>query len=94
MFTKRKAQPTELEKVYDEAVLKLNDHVPTSDEYDKILDRVTRLHKVKQEESAPSVSRDTLALIAANLVGIGLIITHEHTNVIATKAMSLVLKPK
>jgi hypothetical protein len=37
---------------------------------------------------------DTLATIAANLVGIVLVINHERVNVVATKAFGMLTKLK
>lgn len=85
---------SQLDKVLNNALLELDNHEPTSDEYAKIVDQAVKLHRMKEEETPSPVSKDTLALIAANLIGIALIITHEHTNVITSKAMSLAVKPK
>jgi len=40
------------------------------------------------------VSRDTLAVIGANLLGILMIIKHENVNVITSRAMGLILSPR
>lgn len=58
--------------------------------YSRILDRIERLHKLR---STPDrVSRETWALIGANLLGIAIIITHEYTHPVTTKALSLAMK--
>jgi len=46
------------------------------------------------QETPDRVSYDTMVATAANLVGIALIIRHEHVNVITSKAMSFVPKLK
>lgn len=38
------------------------------------------------------VSPDTIAIVAGNLLGIGIILTYERTQVIATKAFGLILR--
>jgi len=85
---------SKLEVAFDKAVDDLNYHDVTSDKYNVIMDRVVKLHKLMEDEKPSRVSRDTLALIAANLTGIILIIRHENVNVIASKAMSFVVKPR
>lgn len=85
---------SQLEKVLNDALLELDNHAPTEEAYATIVDQAVKLHRMKEEETPSPVSKDTLALIAANLLGIVLIITHEHTNVITSKAMSLAVKPK
>lgn len=46
----------------------------------------------KAGSKKPSVSPDTIASIAASLLGLGLIMTYEQKNVITTKAFGLVPK--
>lgn len=88
-----KQHPTLLEMATDKAIRALNGHEIGSDDYNKILEDVVKLHKMKEEETS-SVSKDTLAIIGANLLGILLIIKHENVNVITSKAMNLVMKPR
>lgn len=68
-------------------------NVSDPEKYDTILARLERLYKVKELEKPERVSPDTWALIGANLVGIALIITHEYTNPITTKAATLAIRP-
>lgn len=63
-------------------------------EYDIVLSQIERLYKIKQMEKPDRVSPDTWALIGANLVGIVMIITHEYTNPITTKAANFAIRPK
>lgn len=67
-----------------------------SKEYAQMADQLSKLYAMLKEIDPPSkkVSADTLALIAANLVGIILIIGHEHVNVITSKALGFVMKAK
>jgi hypothetical protein len=89
----RKKDKTPLDTEFDRTILALDDHEPNSEEYAKILEIASQLHKMKKEESSP-VSGDTLLLVAANLLGIIMIIRHENVNVITSRAMNLILKPK
>jgi hypothetical protein len=41
-----------------------------------------------------SVSKDTLATVGANLIGILMVIKHEHVNVITSRAMNLLMRPR
>ncbi len=92
MFTKKQTDPN-LELALDQAYAKLHSKDITAKDFAEILDQIIRLNKMK-DESSNRVSPDTLALIAANLTGIVLIIKHEHVNVIASKAFSLIPKLK
>jgi Glu-tRNA(Gln) amidotransferase subunit E-like FAD-binding protein len=89
----RRTEQTVLENVLDRALRELSNHSIDSQEYAKILEMVVKLHKMKEEESS-SVSKDTILVVVANLLGIIMILKHEHANVITSRAMNLLLKPR
>jgi hypothetical protein len=93
MFT-RKRSPSLLENERDRAIRTLRTHETGSEEYVKTLEMVTKLHNMKESEKPSHVSKDTLAVVSANLLGIFMIIKHEHVNVITSKAMNLLIKPR
>ncbi len=66
----------------------------TNGEYSKLLNRLEGLQKIRMEEKPDKASANTILTAAANLVGILLIIRHEHVNVITSRVMNMVLKPK
>ena len=69
--------------------------IPARDEdYDRVLSQLERLYKMKEKEEPNRVSANTWALIGANLLGIMLIITHEYTTPITTKAISFIIRPR
>lgn len=92
MFNREPKIQTRLEVRCEEALDKLTDHDIDSKEYGEILDRVVKLHKMKEEEKPQSVSRDTQVKIAANLLGILLIISHERIHLMNTAALKFVGK--
>lgn len=61
----------------------------TTDEYAAMLDQMSKLYKLREENS---ISMDTWATIGANLAGIFIILNHERAHVIATKSLGLVRK--
>lgn len=87
MFSQKK--PTHIEAEIDRLMFTLGEIDMDSEEYGTILDRLSRLHKMKIEDKSSPVSKDTLVLAATNILGILLIIRHEHVNVISSKAMSM-----
>jgi hypothetical protein len=93
MFAKDQ-EPTTLEKTTEKALQTLTNHATTSEEYAKILDQVVKLHKMQTEEKPAPVSKDTWLMVGANLLGILLIIRHEHLNVITSRAMNILPKLK
>lgn len=85
---------SKLQIAIDQTLIEMSNQSATSDEYGTMLDRVKVLHKMKEEERPSRVSPDTMVLAATNLIGIALIIRHEQFNVVTSKALSFVLKPR
>lgn len=85
---------TGLELVYDQAVRELLFKQVGSEEYTKTLDHVQTIHGMLRNEKPARVSRDTLAVIGANLLGILMIIKHENVNVITSRAMGLLMQAR
>lgn len=92
MFTR--AKPSPLQDAYTKALSELDKTQTGSEEYATILESVIKLHKMLEEDKPDQVSMDTAAVIAANILGILLIIRHEHVNVITSKAMGQVMRPR
>jgi hypothetical protein len=87
-------EPSQLDIALNRAYAALSNLQETDEQYAQILDHIVKLHKMKNDERTSQVSPDTWATIGANLVGILLIIRHEHVNVITSRAMNLVTKLK
>lgn len=94
MFNRNLRPRTTLEKALDKAFSELDKHDVGTSEYGEILDRISKLHKMKEEENPDSISKETLALIATNLLGILMIIKHERVDIITSKALPFVAKPR
>lgn len=90
MFPSKLRPKTELEKALDRALTKLDNQDVESKEYGETLDRVAKLHKMKEEEKPDSVSKETMVRVAANLLGILMIIHHERFDMITSKALPFV----
>lgn len=85
---------TLVEKELDVLFKELRDCSTINEEYNALLDRIVKLHKLQVDERPQRVSPDTLVLAGTNLLGILMILSHERLSVITSKAMSLVLKPR
>ena len=72
---------------------KLKTFDPSSDDYQKMLDRLVVMHRMKEEDKSQFGSKDTLAVVVGNLLGIFMVIKHEHVNVITSRAFQLLLRP-
>lgn len=89
MFWKKVRTP--LDNEIDRALLHLKGCEFGSEEYVKTLMLIQDLLRIKEEDKSRPVSRDVLAQVGANLLGILMIIKHEHVNVIVSRAMQLLI---
>lgn len=74
----------------DQLVIELDDHEATSEKYGTIVERLSKLHKIQDDRTPEKVNPNTALTVAANLIGIGIIVRHEHLNVITTKALGFI----
>jgi len=64
------------------------------EDYPKLMSYLERLHEVKTQQRRDPVSRDTLALIGGNLLGILLIVAYEQKHVMTSKGFTQIIRPK
>lgn len=94
MFTKRTGHDSQLEAEIDRVQTYLAIQKIDSDDYATGMKHLAELHKMQENEKPARVSPDTMLMVGANLLGILLIIRHEHVNVITSRAMNTLIKPK
>jgi hypothetical protein len=92
MFSRRNV--SELDLAIDRAIRDLKNHNLGSEPYLISLNMATELTKLKKEQRSLAISKDTIAVVGGNLLGIFMIIKHESVNVVTSRAMSLLLKPR
>lgn len=66
----------------------------TSEDYGTIVDRMSKLHKLKSEERLKLPSLDTAMIVGANIFGILWLTRYEREHVITSKALGFVMKPR
>jgi hypothetical protein len=89
MFKTKSEPDTALDAAMRKCFEKMKNLEETSDEYMKVLNRLSELHKMKQAEKPDRVSKDTMVLAGTNLIGIFLVLNHEHLHPVTTRAMNL-----
>jgi hypothetical protein len=72
--------------------VKLTGLINETAEYELLVDQIVKLHKLKEADAKKRVSPDTIAVIAGNLVGIGMVIGYERAGAITSRAFGLVMK--
>lgn len=61
-------------------------------EYPAMVDQLVKLYSLRNANAPKKMSADVKATIVANLAGLFLIIGHERTGVITTKALGFIQK--
>ena len=92
VFTKKKDKRTELEKEIDKLIDGLRTVNYDTEDYTKRLQIIERLKSLEDDKSKRRVSPDTVLLVAGNILGILIIVNHERLHVIASKALSHVIR--
>jgi hypothetical protein len=86
--------PGKLEEEIDRVTTLLGEEEIGTDSYEKKLNALTKLWKIKAEDKSDRISKDTLLVAGVNLLSIVLILRHEHLNIITSKAMQMVPKAR
>jgi hypothetical protein len=92
---RRKAQPSVLDPVIEDLVSELKGFDGTDENYRTAADNLKILLEAKAlEPKKREIDPNTIAVVAGNIAGIVLILSFERGNVITSKALSLINKPK
>lgn len=84
-----------LQMIMTQLMLQMKDLPADSPEFASAMNHLKELHKMKDDNSrSRRVSADTLAIVVGNLAGIGMILSYEHSRVVASKALAFVLKAR
>lgn len=95
MFRKTPSEPHPFQKQIDELLTQLDSRDAESDEYALILERLEKLYAIHTPEKVKSgISADAALAVGGNLLGILLILNFERAGVVASKALSFVMKSK
>lgn len=87
-------EPTPIDEQIVAVLNEMTTYGVDSGEYPILLRHLERLHELKTKTRQDPVSRDTMALIAGNLLGILLIVAYEQKHVMTSKGFSQIIRPK
>lgn len=90
----RKAEADVEDEVIDKVMNSLRTYDPEDAEFGDAMGYLERLSNLKAEKLKRKVSPDTMAIVAANLVGILIIVAYEQKHVMTSKATSFLLRTK
>lgn len=90
----RQQKETEFDDAIERILLTMNEHEVGAPEYTKALVFLERMTTIRKESKPEGVSRDTIAIVTGNLVGILVIVFAEQNHVVVSKGLNFILKPK
>lgn len=83
-----------LQKEIDRVLARMSTIDPISNEYADLTASLSKLYDFKETTSKNRLSKDTMAVVAGNLLGIIMIVGHERAHVVTSKAIGFVLKAR
>lgn len=86
-------EPTPVDDLIDAVLEEMKTYGPSDPEYGAALEKLERLHELKTKNRQKPISRDTLAIVAGNLLGILLIVAYEQKHVLSSKGMNQIIRP-
>lgn len=92
MFPVKPTVKTGLDKVIDETIEDIRRHDLDTKEYQIAVDTLVKLYEMKAKTKPQTISPDTIATVAANLLGIAIIVGYERMNIVTSKALNFVAR--
>lgn len=98
MFTTKKQDTNEVgvSDAINALLDEMSGYQGDSEEYAKLADQLLKLYSLKEVDhkvgSTKRISADTLAIVGGNVLGILMIVGHERTSMVTSKALSLLTK--
>lgn len=83
-----------LDEPIADVLTNMNKHGEETEEYNRSIDHLERLMKMKTEERRDRVSPDTMAIVGGNLLGILIMVAYEQRHVIGDKTMRMILQTR
>ena len=90
----RNQKKTKLDEAIDDALDELKGFDAAEDGYQKMITNIDTLIKLKVIEKPDRMSKDTLAVVAGNLLGIVAIVAYEQRHVMQSKALGFILRSR
>jgi len=82
-----------LDEVMDRLLRDMDNYGPDSKEYPKMMKQLQKVVKMRQQETR-KIDRNTMLLVAGNLLGILVIVAYEQKHVFTSKGLGHILKPR
>jgi hypothetical protein len=92
MQIRKAPEPSGLDLAIAEVLREMQGFTADADEYAKMVDQLTKLYAMKTTDCPNRLSKDTLAIVIGNVLGIVVIVGFERTNILTSKAIHLLFR--
>lgn len=92
MFLPKSEIDTKLDKEIESILAKMANLEAKSEEYATLVERLSKLMKLKSERPKWKISPDTALVVAANIYGILRITRYEREHIVTSKSLGLAAK--
>jgi hypothetical protein len=94
-FFKKEETPSNVQPVIEDLISTMAGYDATDEDYSTMVANLKVLTEAKAIEPTPrKISPDTIVIVAANLIGVAAILLFERNNVITSKSMPNLIKPR
>lgn len=90
----QKEQKVTFQKEVDRLLEKLNSLDPKDKEYEATVRNLETLCQARSHKNSILPSADTMIAVAANLIGLLVVLNYERTGIITSKAVNFIFKGK
>lgn len=87
-------EKTQLDETIEQIEREIQIHVGDPKQVAKLTKQLSTLYTLRDKHRRKGVNPDTLWLVGGNLLGILIVVGYERGHVIATRALSQVIKPR
>lgn len=92
LFQKPQTEKSGLEKAIDDLLSEMASVSCDTEEYQTMTNQLVKLYKLRKIDKPQKVHPDTWVIVAGNVLGILMIVGYEKSNVVASKALNLIMR--
>jgi hypothetical protein len=87
-------EKTQLDETIEQVEREIQINVGDPKQVAKLTKQLSALYTLRDKHRRKGVSPDTLLIVAGNLAGIIIVVGYERGHVVATRALSQIIKPR
>lgn len=95
MFTwKQVREKTSLDKAIEKLMSEMQEYKGDDPEYPKMVKQLEKLYAMKELEKPDHISYDTAVTVGGTVLAVLIMVMYERTNIMSSKALNFLPRPK